>query len=192
MRLSSIAAVAVCAALALAPAATAKGDVVATLVPAGVFDVPPGSPVDVTFRLQSREGLFSANGIFVRVREARTGRKIEVAAEQRSFGWFSARFTMPAGGVDDVVVGLQGIRSGPEGTVRSDLLFPIANDPFPGRPRAAEADRSRSAALVAGGLLLLAALAVGIARRRGGRTDAVGGLRATRVASSGPDRSPAP
>jgi hypothetical protein len=180
-------ALAVAAGLTVAPAAFAKENVVATLYDPESLLAPPGTEVAVTFSLRAQlqdgsEARFSATGLFVRVRAASSGRSLEVGAEELAVGSFVARFRMPRGGIDDLVVGLPGLSSGPSGTRRTDLLFLIVDDPFP----PAEPGSSYGTRTLVPVLALLAPLCVlglGIARRSGRRADARGDCGAAGVAA---------
>jgi hypothetical protein len=90
-------------------------------------------------------------------------------------GEYEATVIVPEGGIGGVEIGLRGWVSGPTGTRRSDLLFPITNDPL-GRVghRASAASRRPDSersdtwvfVLTAGALFTLAVLAVGKRRSR--------------------------
>ncbi len=161
--------------LLLVPAASAKEGVVARLTQP--LATAPSGGVHIDFVLEDEQSgrRFSALGVFVRV-VTRGGERTELGAEERGSGtgnytsWTRTRSHQ----IVDIEIGLAGISSGAEGTRRSDAIFPIANDPYPGRPAAAvsgsagegdDAISMRTPALV----LAVAVLALGAAlvfRRR--------------------------
>ena len=136
MRLPVVAAVVL--ALAAAAPAGAKDGVVARVAEPTQLANAAGEVVTVEFTLRNPNGRpFSALGVFVRLRSATSGDYAEFGAREvggSGSGRFAARAVVPEG-ADDVVIGLEGTNS----YGRSDALFPIANDPFPGDPPAARA-----------------------------------------------------
>lgn len=181
---------AVAAACVVAPAPLgAKEGVTATLTAPIPLDAAAGSQLRVTWRLFSVDDRgqrrpFGASGVFVRLRSP-SGADVEEASapgDGRATGEYEATVTVPEGGIGDVELGLMGWQSGPSGTRRADLIFPITNDPLtrtartaaPGSTSASDARaRPASAAplLVAGMLAVFALLAAGLAlRSRRGRS----------------------
>ena len=132
---------AIAASVGAAPA-TAKDGVAATLSTRVPRNAEPGTRVHVAWTLTYAEGerrgqRFDASGIFVRLASA-SGASPETAfADDRaqSDGRYAATVVVPKGGIGDVEIGLVGWSSGPTGTRRADILFPITNDPLPGPPR---------------------------------------------------------
>jgi hypothetical protein len=140
----------------------------------------PGTHLRVGWTLASvengRRHPFGASGVFVRLLSA------SGAPASRAFasgdGTYTATVVVPDGGISDVQIGIRGWTSGPNGTRESDLLFPITNDPLPGAPRIASpgsapvskptnGDRAPwILAIVAGSLVAIGLLAVGLVRRR--------------------------
>jgi hypothetical protein len=131
------------AGVAALPAAGKEG-VEATLATKVPLDAEPGTRLRLAWRLTYAEGRqerrpFGANGVFVRLVSASGARAETGMAPPGSYarGRYSAAVVVPDGGIGDVEVGLQGWTSGAGGTRRSDLLFPITNDPLPGSLRIA-------------------------------------------------------
>jgi hypothetical protein len=153
------AAVALVAAL---PAAGKEG-VQATLLTRIPLDAPAGKRLEVawtlTYRDHGRRRPFGANGVFVRLRSG-SGASAETGFASGN-GEYRATVVVPAGGIGDVQIGLQGWTNDAAGTRESDALFPITNDPLPGG--AARSDTgwpSWLVAFVAAPLAVLAALVV--------------------------------
>jgi hypothetical protein len=180
MRAVTIAAlVLAAAAFAVVPAA-AKDGVHATLTTKVPLDAKPGSRLEVGWRLgyveEGKRRPFGALGVFVRLRSA-SGAPDATGFAGEDSGNFVATVVVPRGGIGDVQIGLRGYTSGAYGSGRSDLLFPITNDPLPGVPRAASsppAPPTREPAeggtkgwmfVVAAGLLLMIG-ATALTRRR--------------------------
>jgi hypothetical protein len=108
-------------ALAVAPAAAAKEGVTATLTSPVPLDARPGTQIQLTWTLATRDGTpFGAIGIFVRLVDAGGGKPVDVTASQ-SNGPFSATARVPAGGLGGIRIGLHGT---------TDVFFPVQNDPF--------------------------------------------------------------
>jgi hypothetical protein len=130
------------AGVAALPAAGKEG-VEATLATEVPVDAEPGMRLRLAWRLTYPEGgqrrPFGANGVFVRLVSASGARAETGVAPSGEYesGRYSAVVVVPDGGIGDVEVGLQGWTSGAGGTRRSDLLFPITNDPLPGSLRIA-------------------------------------------------------
>src|SRR5919204_4974635 len=126
------------AALIAAPAAKAKENVKATLITPIPLDAPAGTELRVAWRLFSvgengERKPFGANGVFVRLLSASGAASEEGVAPSGSYrtGEYQATVVVPKGGMRDVQLGLQGWVSDANGTHRSDLIFPITNDPVP-------------------------------------------------------------
>jgi hypothetical protein len=179
----------VAAGVAALPAAGKEG-VEATLRTNVPLDAEPGTQLRIAWTLRYADGdsrgrPFGANGVFVRLVSA-SGARAETGLAptgSHASGEYAATILVPEGGIGDVEIGLRGWTSGAGGTRRSDLLFPITNDPVPGSARivARSSERSPPARagkgsgawiFVAGFAFLLAVsmLAVAVARRmRAGR-----------------------
>jgi hypothetical protein len=138
-------------AVALAPtAAFAKEGVKATLL----TDIPlralPGERLHLAWTLAATDGgktqPFGANGVFVRLRSASwSGSELGFApSAAHADGRYAAMVVVPDGGIGDVEIGLRGWTSGPSGIHFSDVIFPITNDPLPGRLRVAASTSSGS------------------------------------------------
>jgi hypothetical protein len=180
-RLLPTAAVVLAAALSAAVPAAAKDGVHATLTTKVPLGAAPRTKLRVGWRLayveHGKPHPFGASGVFVRLRSASGAASTGFAEGDR--GTFTATVTVPEDGFGDVEIGLRGYTSG----VRSgqgDMLFPITNDPLPGKPRVASTSspqRSRARAetartwLVApaAALLLAVSAAAALARRRAHR-----------------------
>ena len=181
--------------VAVLPAAAKEG-VVATLRTSIPLDAPAGTRLHVAWTLayvddEGRRMPFGANGVFVRLHSA-SGADAE---EGVATGAYEATVTVPQGGIGDVEIGLIGWRSDATGTHRADAIFPITNDPVPGRPVASSAAggaRSADAGgstiwiliVVASFLSVAALLAVALIRRRRRSTDQQGSPRHVRSVPS--------
>jgi hypothetical protein len=173
--MSRIAAIVVLA-LALAPAAVAKSEVVAHL--SKPLATTPSGGVDVAFSLVADDGsTFSASGIYVRAR-TKDGATLEIWPEERFTGQFAGVLPTRRSELVDLEIRLVGYSS-PGG--RSDITFPIADDPFPGPPpaRTAAVDRKQrsladAVTFVAVGVSLAVALGAAL----------VGAFRVRRAASA--------
>jgi hypothetical protein len=166
------------AAVATVPAA-AKDGVHATLTTKVPLDAEPGTALRIGWKLayveEGEPHPFGASGVFVRLGSA-SGAASKTGFAEGDRGTFTATVTVPEGGIGDVEIGLRGYTSG----VRSgqgDMLFPIANDPLPGKPRVASPPSDPPTPTESGGttrpwmlfvavLLLLAIAAVGACARR--------------------------
>jgi hypothetical protein len=175
------------ASLAAATAATAKEGVRATLSTPIPLDAAPGTKLHVSWKLASRDGTpFGGGDVFVRLLSA-SGARAETAYVNGS-GTFSADVAVPEGGIGDVQIGIRGWSSGPDGTQESPLLFPITNDPLPGkfvRTHPPEKSTPWTVLGVAAVLLAAAAFTVFFARRHRGRLGLSAG-----TARPGPSRTP--
>jgi hypothetical protein len=175
------------AAVVAAPPASAKEDVKATLITAIPLDAPAGTELEVAWRLfyldeKGKRQPFGASGLFVRLLSASGAASEEGAASSRAHdtGEYEATVLVPDGGIHDIELGLAGWVSDANGTRRSDLIFPITNDPVPrpgaitsaapGRsvPAASDAAAPTRLLVVAASLLSLLALVVAafVIRRR--------------------------
>jgi len=126
------------AALVAAPAASAKEDVKATLITDIPLDAPAGTELKVAWSLfyvdeNGRRQPFGANGVFVRLLSASGAASEEGVAPVGAYdtGEYEAAVVVPEGGIRDIELGLTGWVSDANGTRRSDLIFPITNDPVP-------------------------------------------------------------
>lgn len=176
------------AALVAALPAAAKEDVQATLASAVALDAPSGTELTVAWSLFSVDETgqrqpFGANGVFVRLLSA-SGAASQVGVSPvgaYDTGEYEASVVVPEGGIRDIEIGLTGWVSDANGTRRSDVIFPITNDPIPSpppipasssdKPAPGGSDASSSWGLIlAASLLSVLALVVGgflIRRRRG-------------------------
>ena len=161
MRRVTIALIAVAGALVAAAApAAAKEGLKARLTTTIPLDASPGTPLEVAWTLADPKGRpFGAGGVFVRLASA-SGARPETAFARGDTGDYAATVRVPQGGIGDVQIGLRGFTSGANGTHRSDLLFPITNDPLPGAAQIATEDSSTWALVVGAALSCLVALAL--------------------------------
>jgi hypothetical protein len=125
-------------ALVTALPAGAKEDVQATLTTPVPLDAEPGTELTVAWKLfsvddQGRRQPFGANGVFVRLLSESGAATTEGVAPDGGYptGEYEATVVVPEGGIRDVEIGLAGWVSDTEGTRRSDVIFPITNDPIP-------------------------------------------------------------
>jgi hypothetical protein len=163
-----LAGVGAAAALAVAPSAIAKENVKATLITHIPLGAPAGTKLRVTWRLftvdeNGEHQPFGAGGLFVRLLSASGAASEESVASSSSYrtGEYQATVVVPKGGIRDVQLGLEGWVSDASGTHRSDLTFPITNDPVPNpRPVAGAAGSGSRAWLVLVSLVSVLGLAV--------------------------------
>jgi hypothetical protein len=112
--------------LLLAPPAVAKEGVRAFALRPVALDAKPGTKLRVVWRLRSEDGhTFRAGGIYLRIRRC-SGRSMSVPAKTLRRGRYSAAFTVPAGGLRRLRVGLVGWRMTPGHRERADVFFPFA------------------------------------------------------------------
>ncbi len=177
-RLSAALLVVTAAALVAALPAAGKEGVKATLTTPIPLDASPGRKLDVGWTLAAldehgQRQPFGGGGVFVRLLSA-SGADPETAVTQGS-GAFEATVTVPEGGIGDVQIGIQSWTNGPSGTKESDWLFPITNDPMPGKARITAtpsdgrttSDSTTWIFVVAGfALVALCVIAVAITRRK--------------------------
>jgi hypothetical protein len=172
------------AAVTAAPA-LGKEDVQATLVAPIPLDAAAGDEITVAWSLasvdeQGNRAPFGASGVYVQLvgassDEATTG---FATGDGGRTGEYEAVLVVPPGGIRGIVIGLGGTSSGPTGSSRSDVLFPITNNPLPAVEKpavaappvpAAPAEDGRSAGWLAA-LALVALFALGgvgvLVRRR--------------------------
>ena len=160
MRLRASALVVACmgtAALIAAPAASAKGDVKATLITQVPLDAPAGTELEVAWRLFSvdengKRQPFGASGVYVRLLSASGAASEEGVAPARSYktGEYAATVVVPEGGIRDIELGLMAWVSDAKGTRRGDMIFPITNDPVAGLAPIASPSPERSASSSSG------------------------------------------
>jgi hypothetical protein len=83
----------------------------------------PGTRVHFAWHLVDGDGRpFGASGIYLRV--SRCGRKpLLITARNRGPGGYTARFTVPRGGIRKLMVGLEGWQITPGATKRADRIF---------------------------------------------------------------------
>jgi hypothetical protein len=133
-RVLTLALLAFAAALFSAMPVAAKDGVHATLTTNVRLDAAPGTKLEIGWRLayveDGKRRAFGASGVFVRLGSA-SGAAAETGYAKEDRGAYTATVAVPEGGIGDVQVGLRGYTSGVR-TGRSDLLFPITNDPLPG------------------------------------------------------------
>jgi hypothetical protein len=117
----------------------AKEDVQATLTSPVALDAPAGTRLTVTWTLffvdeDGQRRPFGADGVFVRLLGPSGAASEEDVATGRAqeAGEYEATVLVPEGGIRDIELGLRGWVSDANGTRRSDLIFPITNDPVPG------------------------------------------------------------
>jgi hypothetical protein len=116
----------------------AKEDVQATLTSPVALDAPAGTRLTVTWTLfvdeDGQRRPFGADGVFVRFLGPSGAASEEDVATGRAHdaGEYEATVLVPEGGIRDIELGLRGWVSDANGTRRSDLIFPITNDPVPG------------------------------------------------------------
>ena len=128
----------VCAsALAAVTLAAAKEDARSRLTTTLPLDAAPGARIRIAWAVDAADGRggrqpFGASGMFVRLL-SRTGARSTLGFARppsRLDGRFSATVTVPAGRIGGIRLGLRGTSCGVSGCRRSDLVFPLANDPF--------------------------------------------------------------
>jgi hypothetical protein len=133
-RVLTLALLAFAAALFSAMPVAAKDGVHATLTTNVPLDAAPGTKLKIGWRLayveDGKRRALGASGVFVRLGSA-SGAAAETGYAKEDSGAYTAAVAVPEGGIGDVQVGLRGYTSGVR-TGRSDLLFPITNDPLPG------------------------------------------------------------
>jgi hypothetical protein len=135
-RLLTLALLALAAALFSAIPAAAKDGVRATLTTTVPLDAKAGTKLRISWRLAYAEDgkrrLFGGSGVFVRLGSA-SGAAAQTGFARQDGGHYTATVAVPEGGVGDVQIGIRGWVSGEVERRRSDLLFPITNDPLPGQ-----------------------------------------------------------
>jgi hypothetical protein len=125
-------------ALVTALPAGAKEDVQATLTSPVALDAPTGTRLTVTWTLfvvdeDGQRRAFGADGVFVRLLGPSGAASEDVSTGRaHDAGEYEATVLVPEGGIRDIELGLRGWVSDANGTRRSDLIFPITNDPLPG------------------------------------------------------------
>jgi hypothetical protein len=139
-RLLTLALLAFAAALFSAIPAAAKDGVRAKLTTNVPLDAKAGTKLVIAWRLayveEGKRRLFGGSGVFVRLGSA-TGSAAETGFADEDSGNYTATVAVPEGGIGDIEIGIRGYTSGYTSRRRSDLLFPIANDPLPGVARIA-------------------------------------------------------
>ncbi len=115
--------VAIVAAATIAMPALGKEGVRATLDSPVRLDTPAGKSMRVVWHLSDEEGrAFGASGIYLRV--SRCGaRPLRIPATVRGRGRYSAKFTVPEGGLRKLMVGLKGWRITGARKERADAVF---------------------------------------------------------------------
>jgi MYXO-CTERM domain-containing protein len=183
--------------LALVAPAAAKEGAEAQLDAPISLDAEPGSTIEVAVGvfMVDPSGRYPVQGspIFVRLVPPNGGEPMEDRATETpaGSGHYVAAVVVPAGGIAEVVVGMPGESCDAAGCRRSDILFPLTDDPLvrrtfasaaplpaqpaPARQPAATTASSTAAGpdlppIVLAGVGILAVLAIAglIARRRSG------------------------
>ena len=136
MRIGVLAAVAMLAALVLAPGGSSKEGARARLLTPLALAAKPGSSIQVRWAVDVPDGHggrrpFGVSGMFVRLL-SRTGASPTVGVAEGG-GRFTTTLRVPAGGIGGVRVGLHGWRCDASGCRTGDALFPLVNDPFRSR-----------------------------------------------------------
>lgn len=173
MRRLTLGAVVATAAVAGVLPAAAKEGVKATLLTHIPQNAQPGSRLEVAWRLFStgdkgRPEPFNAMAVFVRLDSA-TGavsREAFARGDAHPTGAYAATVVVPKGGIGDIEIGLMGWSDGPNGSHRSDAMFPITNDPGSEIGRSGSGPSFMTWALLGGGLAVLTAALVAAALRR--------------------------
>jgi len=121
-------------ALASGLPASAKEGVKATLTTPIPLGAREGTQLTVGWKLfyleHGHRKPFGAGDIFVRLRSKSGGKPSEAFGTPGRSG--HATVVVPQGGIGDIQIGLMGWSSGPGGTHRAAMFFPITNDPLPG------------------------------------------------------------
>jgi len=175
--------------VAVLPAAAKEG-VRATLLSRVPAHPRAGTRLEVSWRLFSigphhRRVPFTAGAIVLRLRSATGSTSNESFASSAGPGIFRASVVVPKGGLGRIQIGMRGWTSGPDGTHRSDMLFPITNAPAIdlGRvslPASGQETHWLVILIAAIPLLLVLGLAAFLVRQRGRLGQALG-----RLSSSG-------
>jgi hypothetical protein len=125
------------AAVTAAPALGKEG-VEATLAAPIPLDAATGDEITVAWSLasvdeQGNRTPFGAQGVYVQLVGASGGEATTgfAPADGGRTGEYEAVVVVPPGGIKGIVIGLGGTSSGPSGSSRSDVLFPITNNPLP-------------------------------------------------------------
>ena len=120
--------------LLAAPAASAKEGAEAHLLTPLPVHSRMGTIVTVRWTVDvpgshGRRTPFGAIGMFVRV--IGTNGAATTATAKQSSGPFTVRIRVPAGGIRQIRLGLEGTPTAADGTTQpAPMLFPITNDPF--------------------------------------------------------------
>jgi hypothetical protein len=172
------------AAIAAAFAATpafGKEDVEATLDTRIPLNASPGEQLRIAWTLgfvddRGKRQPFGAQGVFVRLLSASGGKATTGfgSGDGGRTGKYEATVVVPEGGIGALAIGLGGTISGPTGSSRSDVYFPVKNSPFPASVPAPsevrgdatpaspdESSSNSSASTWLGGLALALLLALG-------------------------------
>jgi hypothetical protein len=128
-----VSAASVAVSVAVLPA-SAKEGVRATLLSSIPAHPRAGARLAVSWRLFSigahhRRVPFTAGAIVLRLRSATGSASNETFASSDGPGIYRATAVVPKGGLGRIEIGMRGWTSGPNGTHRADLLFPITNAP---------------------------------------------------------------
>jgi hypothetical protein len=115
--------------------ASAKEGVRATLLSSIPAHPRAGARLEVSWRLfevgpHHRRVPFTAGAIVLRLRSATGSTSNETFASSAGPGIYRATVVVPKGGLGRIEIGMRGWSSGPSGTHRADLLFPITNAPM--------------------------------------------------------------
>jgi hypothetical protein len=135
-RVAATVAVLAGAALVAAPGAVAKERVTATIHAPTRCDATPGKRITIAFQLTSFTAAgtpqpFGASGVFVLLRRGGGHAALKRAATATATGRYTARVTIPRGGIRRIDVGLEGTSTTvADGKTRdADVLFRVVGDP---------------------------------------------------------------
>jgi len=117
------------ATVALVSQALAKEGVAARLENPSALHAPSGTRVMLAWTLRAGKQPFGASGVYVRLRGRSGITTTARASDLGKPGRYRAHVLIPRGGVRSIIIGLIGWTSGPHGTKRADMFFPITNDP---------------------------------------------------------------
>ena len=176
------------AALSLTVPALAKEGAEARLDTALPREAEPGSTIEIGWSVFAIEGEatqpISGSPVYVRL-VGPDGAASEVMGTETpaGSGHYTASIQVPAGGIAEVIVGLTGEACTAGVCQRSDMIFPLTDDPLvTGAARSVEAETSTPS--VSSQLVPLVAIGVAIALAGGLAATAVGRRREVRQAAS--------
>lgn len=154
----------------LAVPALAKEDAEAKLDTAIPRDAQPGSTLDVGWSVYSisgdtQEPLYGSP-IYIRLvaPDGTTSTEAMGTETPRGSGHYTASIEVPAGGIGKVIVGLVGEACDANGCARSDIIFPLTDDPLvTGSASVVAPSTSAPTATTPVGDLLVPIIAIGVA-----------------------------